>query len=56
MYIWNKALVVPVAALAGDAVAGARLVRHHAAGEGGAHVGGAVARRAGGEAGGRGHQ
>ena len=40
---------MPGAALAGDAVAGARLVLHHAAGEGGAHGGGAVA-------GGRGHQ
>ena len=49
---------MPGAALVGDVVvvaplAGARLVRHHEAGEGGAHVGGAVVRRAGGEAGGR---
>jgi hypothetical protein len=51
---------VPGAALVGDVVvvaplAGARLVRHHEAGEGGAHVGGAVVRQAGGEVG-RGRQ
>ncbi len=52
----SMGLVVPGAALVGDAVAGACLVRHHEAGEGGAHVGGAVAGRTGGEAGGWGHR